>query len=97
MSLFHSSVEVICADYFGDELVFPLPKVNNKKMDVINNQSRRKDVAEVPEVIKSSAAAAEELVGKKTAAKVPQNNNKPSLRFSPAFDVLHCFETMILN
>ncbi|XP_027090224.1 germin-like protein subfamily 1 member 13 [Coffea arabica] len=32
MSVFHPSVEVevICADYFGDELVLPLPKVNNK-------------------------------------------------------------------
>ena len=32
MSVLHPSVEVevICADYFGDELVLPLPKVNNK-------------------------------------------------------------------
>ncbi|KAL3515537.1 hypothetical protein ACH5RR_022439 [Cinchona calisaya] len=98
MSLFHSSVGVICADYFGDELVLPLPNVGNKKMDS-NKSSNEKAAA-------TSVESSVEEAADKTVARVQNkgtehnhssDHQKSSLRFSPSFDGLHCFETLILN
>lgn len=91
MSLFHPSVEVICADYFGDELVLPLPKVNNK---TDSNNSSGKNIA-APVAGKTAANAVQNKATEHHHQ--PTYHKKSFLGFSPAFDGLHCFETLHWN
>lgn len=93
MSVLHPSVEVevICADYFGDELVLPLPKLNNK-MDSYKS-SGKNTAARV-----AGKPAATEVQNKGTDHHHhPSSHKKSFLGFSPAFDGLHCFETLNWN
>lgn len=77
----------ICADYFGDELPFPLPQIKAVK----KNNSRAKADTKTVKVGDSKA----------TVEMIKRNSKAPELKLAPAlalgFDGLNPFETIVFH
>lgn len=93
MSAFGSTVGVICADYFGDELGIPLPSIgaiNKSKTEAkaVNAGDSTTNYGRL-QSIKGS--------GKRSVWEFVREPQKAAPALVPAFDGLHPYETLAFN